>query len=45
MPLPSGRRVMSAIALCAVALLAGCATTGSVPVFYGPQEKFGSVAT
>ena len=45
MPLPIGRRVMSAIALCAVALLAGCATTGSVPVFYGPQEKFGSVAT
>lgn len=45
MPLPIGRRVMSAIALCAVTLLAGCATTGSVPVFYGPQEKFGSVAT
>ena len=45
MPLPIGRRVMSAMALCAVALLAGCATTGSVPVFYGPQEKFGSVAT
>jgi hypothetical protein len=34
-----------AVALGVAALLAGCATPGPEPKHYGPQEKFGSVAT
>lgn len=42
---PRRGRFFGGITLCLAGLLAGCATNGGAPVFYGPQEKFGSVAT
>lgn len=39
------RRIACAAAVCAAGLLSACATNSTPPVFYGPQEKFGSVAT